>query len=247
MLRVCAGDGPATVNGSLHASRGGSTAHGKLLALGLLLDEGPRGEYRRRAREALAMARVRALANGLRVFSFEPCALPPNAAALVAGVSAAAACRMGRAVAAQRRACTPGGDACVQPTVTASHPKRMLGSSSSSSGGSGGSGGGGGGGGGGGSSQASSRASSRASSSSGGKGSAPSPQPEACAAVGDDDPHGENATAAALVIDGCCAPTAGRGIGRGGRLKIGRGLKGSGPKRRKQLNYKQKQRRLLTE
>ena len=241
VLRACARDSPAAVNASLYATTALGTS-APPIAIALILDEGPRGEYRRRAREALAVARARALAGGLRVFSFEPCALPPNSAALLAGASAAAACRVGRALAEQRHGCSLGGYPCVAPPATSHH--RDLGSSGSSSPRSSG---GGGGGSGHPSSSVSGGGSSRSSSSKGGAGGGSSPPPplppEACAAQAHDDPPVDNVTVAPLDIAGCCAATGGRGSARGAKLKLGRGLKGL-PKRRKQ---QQKLRRRLLE
>jgi hypothetical protein len=84
------------INGSLHL--GGPNGTGRLVATALLLDEGPRGEYRRRAREAVAAARARALGASMSLFAFDRCAIPPGSAALLAGESAAAACRLAHAV-----------------------------------------------------------------------------------------------------------------------------------------------------
>ena len=99
------------VNGSLLA--GGP--NGSLIALAMLLDEGPRGEYRRRARDALGAERTRALGRGLRIFSFDPCVVRPGTAVLLAASSAAAACRLARSVARHR--CMPG--ALPPPTAAA--------------------------------------------------------------------------------------------------------------------------------
>ena len=108
---------------SVNASIRASGPAGSLLALALLLDEGPRGEYRRKAREALAAARSRALSQNLRLFAYEPCSVRSGVATLLAAASADAACRLGRAVVAHR--CTPIGPqaaAAGQVSVHASSP-----------------------------------------------------------------------------------------------------------------------------
>ena len=92
----------SNVNSSL-LTRGSNAT---VVALAMIFDEGPRGEFRRKARETVADKRARALANGLHVFAFEPCIrLPPGTSSLLVGASAGAACRVARAAIAHR--CSP--------------------------------------------------------------------------------------------------------------------------------------------
>ena len=77
-------------------------AGGELLAAAWLVEEGPRGEYRRAGRAVLASARERAVRDGLQVFAFEPCELRPGVLGLLTARTAAEACRLGHAVTAHR-------------------------------------------------------------------------------------------------------------------------------------------------
>ena len=55
----------------------------------------------------LSSVRARALADGLTLFAYEPCALPGGITGVLAGRSASAACRLGRAMAAYRCSSSP--------------------------------------------------------------------------------------------------------------------------------------------
>jgi hypothetical protein len=82
-----------------------TSSKGVRLAAAWLIDEGPRDEFRRPGRAILSDARAQAVRDGMRVFAFEPCAMPPGMMGLLTARSAVEACRLGRAVAAHR--CPP--------------------------------------------------------------------------------------------------------------------------------------------
>ena len=198
----------------------GSSSSGKVLAMALLLEEGPRGEYRRKAREAIAVTRASALARGLVLYAFPPCAVRPGTSALLAGTSAAVACKLSEEITSHR--CAP---QATQPPCDAAGgtvggraqgTKRRLVSSSSSSGG-------------------------------GGGGSvAPVPVLEvACSSALAAPPVASNGTRRVaqpgVVVDGCCAPPS---RSRKQRLS-GRGLH-SHPFRKGRM-FRWKRRRMLEE
>ena len=82
-----------------------TSSRGRQLAVALLVDEGPRGEFRRAGRGVLTSTRAHALSNGLLLFGFEPCSLPIGVIGLLAAQSAVEACRLARIVVAHR--CPP--------------------------------------------------------------------------------------------------------------------------------------------
>ena len=82
-----------------------TSSKGVRLAAAWLIDEGPRDEFRRPGRAILNDARAQAVRDGMLVFAFEPCAMPPGMMSLLTARSAVEACRLGRAVAAHR--CPP--------------------------------------------------------------------------------------------------------------------------------------------
>ena len=108
---VGSGGGGGDGGGSSSSGGGGEA----VVALALVLDEGPRGEYRRRSREAIAASSTHALATGLRLYAFAPCTFAPGSLTLLAASSPAAACRLSRAVASHR--CAPAGN----PQACSSH------------------------------------------------------------------------------------------------------------------------------
>ena len=81
-----------TVNASIKAS------NGQFLAIALLVDEGPRSEYRRIGRVMMAKARTQAVADGMTIFAFAPCSLPAGVWGVLAAHEAQVACRLAQAV-----------------------------------------------------------------------------------------------------------------------------------------------------
>ena len=104
---------PHSLNGTVWSDAGSASDP---LAMAWLMQEGPRGEGRRAARQALVDEQQRALRRGYRLFLFERCSLPSGASGVLAGRSAEAACHLGRLAAAHRCPSAAGPSASAAPS-----------------------------------------------------------------------------------------------------------------------------------